>query len=485
MSMSKHYRNKHFFNIMARFFLFFLFTFLIVSVESVYGQDAIPLFNASFEDYPRAERVPRGWKDCGFPNESAPDTHPGGAFQVIKKPSHGNTYLGMVVRDNDTWERVSQQLLSPIQANQCYSFIINLCRSELYVSLSRVNAKPANYVQPIKLVIWGGDDYCSKKERLAESPLISNTEWEAFSFKFEPKQTHTFIMLEAFYKTPVLFPYNGNILVDKASEIVPIPCDEAPLLAEIPSVNFVNFEGKSLTIARPSTTVEASVKNIRTKSDIILEVNGREVSDFTFDVRNEQLIANLDNLKKGSNNIVIQATNTAGTSEDRVAIIYRPEDIAASPPIATTPSTPAEEPIPDTYEVPAQKQNILIDIPKEQLQEGQILKIRALSFQTNDSTINRTAYQYLDKISDFLVDNTDVVIEIGGHTNGLCEDSYCNQLSAARAKAVADYLASSGVNNRQLKYKGYGKTRQIASNNTVGGRKKNQRVEIKILEKDG
>ena len=76
------------------------------------------------------------------------------------------------------------------------------------------------------------------------------------------------------------------------------------------------------------------------------------------------------------------------------------------------------------------------------------------------------------------------MIEIGGHTNGLCSTEFCNELSEKRAKAVADYFAAKGIKMSRLQYKGYGKTKPLKSNNTEGGRKKNQRVEIKILNLD-
>ena len=57
----------------------------------------------------------------------------------------------------------------------------------------------------------------------------------------------------------------------------------------------------------------------------------------------------------------------------------------------------------------------------------------------------------------------------------------CDKLSNDRAKVVAEYLTDKGIPDERLTYKGYGKRRSIASNLTKEGRKKNQRVEIKIL----
>ncbi len=453
---------------------------------TVFGQDGvIKLINPSFEDYPRAETVPHGWKNCGFPEETPPDTHPSGAFDVIKYPSDGNTYLGMVVRDNDTWERVSQKLTTPIQGGTCYSFSINLSRSELYVSASRETGTPSNYVQPIKLVIWGVDGYCEKKERLAESPLIANTTWQPFAFKFEPKQTHTHIMLEAFYKTPVLFPYNGNILVDKASDIVPMPCDqeEAPVLAKMPEVEFTTPQDAPVVTSRKQFQVKAAIKNIDEKLAITFKVNGKINNNFTFDGQTGKVSATATNLRKGNNRVVMQATNKAGTTGDSAIIIYEPEQIVAyqEPPAKPQGYT---APVPPKV-IPTKKNSKIEGFSRAQISKGQIIKISSLSFKMNDSTITKSAAISLDNIYDFLKENEEIVIEIGGHTSGLCDDFYCNQLSTARAKAVATYLQTKGIKGKQLSYKGYGKSRPIASNNTTGGRRKNQRVEIKILSTDG
>ena len=51
-------------------------------------------------------------------------------------------------------------------------------------------------------------------------------------------------MIEAFYKQPTLIPYNGNILVDKGSMIVQIPCDSEPLASiDEPPVNVSPSQG--------------------------------------------------------------------------------------------------------------------------------------------------------------------------------------------------------------------------------------------------
>ena len=47
------------------------------------------------------------WIDCSISGQTSPDIHPGqgdGFFGVTTLPFDGETYLGLVVRDNNTWE---------------------------------------------------------------------------------------------------------------------------------------------------------------------------------------------------------------------------------------------------------------------------------------------------------------------------------------------------------------------------------------------
>lgn len=112
---------------------------------------------------------------------------------------------------------------------------------------------------------------------------------------------------------------------------------------------------------------------------------------------------------------------------------------------------------------------------------GQTIRLEKLYFEADSSTIQPASYATLEEIYDFLEDNDKVVIEIGGHTNSLPEDSYCDRLSTERAENIAKYLYKKGIPQSQISYKGYGKRQPIATNRTVDGRQKNQRVEIKIV----
>ncbi|MEO1516682.1 MAG: hypothetical protein AAFV95_16800 [Bacteroidota bacterium] len=191
------------------------------------GEKEILLANGGLEDHPRVGRVhgrpPRGWYDCGPPQESTVDLHSSSNtanpfFSVTHEAFQGKTYMGMIARDNDTWESISQKLRNgkePLLAGTTYKLTVALSRSEDYISPSRYNPQEViNHNQPILFRLWGGNSYCQKAEQLARTDLVEHTDWRVYSLVFRPTENLSFLTIEAFYKVPSLMPYNGNLLVD-------------------------------------------------------------------------------------------------------------------------------------------------------------------------------------------------------------------------------------------------------------------------------
>jgi len=404
------------FSMRTRSIPFFAFLCLLAFAAKA-QEETLYLTNPSFEDIPRHSTPPRGWIDCGFSGESDVDVHPSGAFSVVKQPKDGNTYLGMVVRDNDTWERVSQPLSSPMVGGNCYEFSIFLSKSETYISVSKLTESPANYNTAAKLRIFGGNDACDRAEMLAESNLIVHTRWIEYRFKFEPKADYSYILFEAFFNTPTLFPYNGNLLLDAASNLTLVPCDEEEVVEE----------EEVIAEETPAPPVETTPPP------------------------------------------AVQTT---------------PETVQATPtPPPATPSSPDPEPKVETSEEPQVIESSSFgEINKDELRNGTIIRTNQIYFEADKSDINDRSSETLQQLYQFLTNNPEMRVEIGGHTNGLPPAEYCDQLSTARAKAVVEYLKTRGVGSDRLEFKGYGKRQRIAPDDTLAGRRKNQRVEIKILD---
>ena len=136
---------------------------------------------------------------------------------------------------------------------------------------------------------------------------------------------------------------------------------------------------------------------------------------------------------------------------------------------------------PITEIIPKAKEPIAIKALTKKIVPGQVIRLDELYFQADNATLNKNSFKILDELYAFLAKNQSVKIEIGGHTNGVPSVEYCDKLSTERAKEVASYLTKKGINKTRVTYKGYGKRNPLASDKTMEGRKKNQRVEIKIL----
>ncbi len=492
---------------MIRLRLFQFWTVLLCICASAQAQTARQvvttgetpsLSNGSFEDIARPSAPPRGWTDCGFPNESAPDVQPSGAWEVYRPAYHGYTYLGMVTRENDTWESVGQKLSTSLMAGQCYQFSIWLCSSSEYWSAvvpdSIKNREVAatlpekNFNQAIKLRIWGGAGYCDKRELLAESRTVTNTNWEKYTWKIKPTRNLSHIVFEAFYKTPTLFPYNGNILLDHASDFVQIPCSEQEELVIAPAVNITQPIEK-VNPRQNQVRVNAVVRNIKYRDQISFYVNGTRIDVFDFDPSSAQF-STLLYLKEGKNAIHLSAKNAAGEAEDETSVYIieqgrqQEEDVVLE--------EPAPEPTENVVAAPAEKPyKILKSLNNRTVKTGEIIQVERLYFQADSFNLSRdSTYEVLDEVFAFLAANPGVTIEVGGHTSGgkgstsaalTINTRYSDNLSRARAKTVATYLVNKGIKASRIQYKGYGSRKPIASNDTAAGRRQNQRVELKIL----
>ncbi len=122
------------------------------------------------------------------------------------------------------------------------------------------------------------------------------------------------------------------------------------------------------------------------------------------------------------------------------------------------------------------------DIILVPIKVGQIIPLHNIFFEANEATIKDASFPELQRALDFLEKNDNLIVEIGGHTNGVCSHDFAKVLSTGRAKEVMDYFTDKGISKNRIKFRGYGKTQPIADNKTTAGRKKNQRVEMKILE---
>ena len=173
------------------------------------------LNNASFEGMPMDASVPVGWFPCT--DRTTPDILPG-PWGVILEASEGETFVGLITREDGSFESIGQRLKEPLKAKGCYLFSLDIGHSNSYAG--------SRYAGPLKLRIYIGPTRASKEQLIYESDFIEDEDWTKVAVKFNPKNIAHFIRLEAFYKEGP-FSYRGNILIDNISAIQ--PCIRASL----------------------------------------------------------------------------------------------------------------------------------------------------------------------------------------------------------------------------------------------------------------
>jgi outer membrane protein OmpA-like peptidoglycan-associated protein len=135
----------------------------------------------------------------------------------------------------------------------------------------------------------------------------------------------------------------------------------------------------------------------------------------------------------------------------------------------------------------ADPNNHIIDatIKMTPLKIGSSFKIENIRYDLNKWFIRPEAAKELDKLVEILVENSDISVELGSHTDCRSSNDYNQKLSQKRAQSAVDYIVSKGISKKRIVAKGYGET--VLLNKCADGvtcneeeHQANRRTEVKI-----
>jgi OOP family OmpA-OmpF porin len=110
----------------------------------------------------------------------------------------------------------------------------------------------------------------------------------------------------------------------------------------------------------------------------------------------------------------------------------------------------------------------------------------AVNFGFNKAVLTDDDKTQLDQFAGQLGSQKSFILEVTGGTDSTGPAQYNYELSQRRADAVVQYLAAKyAVPAHRFYLIGIGKDKEVAPNDTADGRKKNRRVEIRLLTNMG
>jgi OOP family OmpA-OmpF porin len=107
--------------------------------------------------------------------------------------------------------------------------------------------------------------------------------------------------------------------------------------------------------------------------------------------------------------------------------------------------------------------------------------LKNINFETNSAKLTPDSFGELDRLSKFLADNSEIKIEISGHTDDVGQTAYNIDLSKKRAESVTAYLTGKGIGNSRISSLGYGKSQPLIQSSSEDARKLNRRVEVRFV----
>jgi outer membrane protein OmpA-like peptidoglycan-associated protein len=116
------------------------------------------------------------------------------------------------------------------------------------------------------------------------------------------------------------------------------------------------------------------------------------------------------------------------------------------------------------------------------LETNRTIILKNIYFDQSKPQVLKASYPSLRQLARVLKKRPHVKIRIEGHTDNVGNKRDLMALSWDRAEAIKKFLVDEGVKKDQISTRGFGPNKPLTDNATEAARKKNRRVEIRILD---
>jgi len=133
-------------------------------------------------------------------------------------------------------------------------------------------------------------------------------------------------------------------------------------------------------------------------------------------------------------------------------------------------------------EVKVDDQNKTINFYLEIDADEEIFRLDNVIFARGSDVLQKESYSELDGLVEQLKKNTEMIIQLEGHTDFAGNPQANMALSQARVEAVKKYLIRK-INKNRVLTKAFGGTQPLFKERTSEAMAKNRRVEVRIIRK--
>jgi outer membrane protein OmpA-like peptidoglycan-associated protein len=119
----------------------------------------------------------------------------------------------------------------------------------------------------------------------------------------------------------------------------------------------------------------------------------------------------------------------------------------------------------------------------EDLNTNDKVVLHNIYFEQSKPDVRPESYPEIQRLANVLKANPHMSISIAGHTDNVGDKLALMKLSENRALAIKKLLFLRGIPNHRVTALGYGDSRPIAPNDTEDNKRKNRRVEIKVVSR--
>ncbi|GAB3925382.1 OmpA family protein [Larkinella terrae] len=272
--------------------------------------------------------------------------------------------------------------------------------------------------------------------------------------------------------------------------------DTKQLIRQKMNVQVQEFDGKRVIMTGPPregrfTFLAAFGQRIR----FTVEVEGYEPYEYTVDVKDQHDIT--IRLQRAKSPVVAEAPPTAETAPPANA----PLPATTTPPtnappvgMETKPATPTiapkveSESVPKTAPPTVAETKPVAPVPApantdlSTLATGKTVTLNNVYFDQSSYLLRPESHAQLNQLVALLKSRPGLKIEISGHTDNVGDPRLNLALSENRARVIMSYLITNGIAENRLRFKGYGQTQPVAANDSEENKRKNRRVEVKLLD---